>query len=332
VFVRLTREIPQLLIRPSGVSIEIGDSSDTHEVFAIEFDSIFEPYDTKRLSKREKQLFKLLNSFKGQELEQGSYDGTDEELSLEYFWGGGYDLKRLTEILGGTVRRSSKVFYSDEGVVIPTLVEMRNPEDMARCTKVLVQGKMKGIKRPSGCEETYLHNDPRPVGPGNSGLLYNRTLSEQAAKEVMLMCTGITYAYMSGEVIDLPDASKAVREPRPVKSQYFTDVMPGFSWAWKHRYWVTPVAQRFYNDVGIWLICQNLSSAEEKVTAIRLTGPDGSELRCDETLSSQGHLLTWRLHQIGKWVPDCLYTNEGRKRRKIHESNIKVSVVSSFEV
>lgn len=335
-FVALTSDIPSLTQRNGVSQVEYANPDGLLNKYDIQYDGVFEEYDPRRLSKNEMRLYKLYNSFKGQELDRGPYDGTEEDLTLEYFWGDGYDLKRLTELLGGIVRRSSVVFYEDSGVVIPSRVEQRYPADMGEASMILLQNKMKGVKKPYGYNETYLYNDPRPIGPGNSGLWYPTTWSAWVAKETMRMVTGITYAYLSGESIDLPDARMAVRKPRLVQSQYFCDVMEGFAWNWHNRYWVTPVAQRFYDDVGIWLIVQNLSSEQETVTAIRLTGPDGSEIKIDTLAAQRGHMMSRRLQLAGKWIPRCLFTTLGRKKRKEHETRMLFSATMrypySFEV
>lgn len=245
-----------------------------------------------RLSRKQKQMFRLLNSWPGRERKDDIagfvQDPDDSDAVSPVNVADDYGLLELYKRMGAVVRRNSVFFVDDHDVLIPTQVEIRNPELPAESKRLLVVNKETATKKILA-DNTYrifmLRNDPRLIGVNKSSVVSYGTLSERGTEELVAKATAISYFWLSGEAQDgdlLPaiPAARPVRRPRPIRSRYIQALVDqAFLFEWDCVYHVTPIIQDFFGNKGLWLVVQNLSSPDERMWATRLTGvPAGLQI------------------------------------------------------
>ena len=291
---------PALAAQSPKTFAEMVDVPEDSDGFtAIEF---FEdpdlPWTPGKLTKREKYLFQVLNSWPGRlkndEVPGFLADPEDTDCS-PLTVGDEYGLLELNKLLGALVRRSDALFLEDDFIVIPTRIELRDPENLSRMVGLVLQGALDGVTKPNGFVKSEILNEPRPIGRGSSWIYHSSGLTREGVENTVARATAIAFFWLSGEaqsgdLLPAKPVARRLREPRPVVGRFIRALSDqAFEWVWDCHYHVTPIVQTFGSNEGIWLLVQNLSTREEKISAIRLTGK-AADIALRE--SKQGSPLT----------------------------------------
>jgi hypothetical protein len=275
--------VPALAVKSPKTLAAISDTPEDADGFhAIEFFEDPElPWSPRRLTKREKYLFQVLNSWPGRvkndEVPGFLADPEDTDCS-PLTVGDEYGLLELNKVLGALVRRSDVVFLEDDFIIVPTRVELRDPENLSRMVGLILQGDLDGVKRPYGFVTSVIRNDPRPIGRGSHAIHHSPQYTRKGVEDMVAKISAMAFFWLSGEaqtgdLLPAKPAARRLREPRPVVGRYIRALSDqAFEWVWDCQYHITPIVQTFGTDRGLWLLVQNLSTSKEMISAIRLTG------------------------------------------------------------
>lgn len=201
-----------------------------------------------------------------------------------------YGLYQLLTTAGAVSFKKGELTIVDPRyIVYPNRIEVRDPDDMCRKTKVIMTAKDYGESLSS---ETWVSPDPRCTS--NHVVTHDEKVSHEQARVTLyetmsIVLSWVTWSaskdvrkYLKKQKVTI---SLRVRQPREVTGKYFKAIGTGFLWSdlpTKSEVWVTPVIQGFGATPTFWLICQDLTGDSEYVWAIRVTGPAGSEATMTE--------------------------------------------------